>query len=288
MKIFLLALIAASVCVGHTFARERATIPSANAGFSLLPPANCDLEYDSRQCQVAGPKEWSADNRQIVQESLRRLLTNELVQGLLVGAQENGFPGLRRYSTDTRHEANGPVPKFSPGFVLFRAKAIGITDAFFQTADVSDPLSGYRFGDLILTHELIHAFDDRKKSTDIGFTSLTAWVFRNNRWAYLNPVRFSEYNGVVAETMTLYGRGRYSEAWARDRSFATAMSFPVPTIQSLATPVESYADILAHLILDSRATTYLKPDVVDWFERNVFPALRDKARRFSVTDHDLF
>ena len=170
---------------------------------------------------------------------MRRLMTNELVKGLLVGAQENGFAGLRRYSTDTRHDAAGPVPKFSPGFVLFRSKAIGITDAYFQTAEVSDSLSGYRFGDLILTHELIHAFDDRKKSTDIGFTSLTAWVFRNNRWDYLNPVSFSEYNGVLADTMTLYGRGRYGEAWARDRSFATAMTFPLPTIQSLATPGES-------------------------------------------------
>jgi hypothetical protein len=253
----------------------------------LLPAVNCDEAYDPRQCLVAGPKEWSKDDRRILQDTLRRLMANELVRGLLVGAQENGFAGLRRYSTDTRQDANGPVPKFSPGFVLFRSKTIGITDAFFQTADVSDPISGYRFGDLILIHELIHAFDDRKKSTDAGFTSLTAWVFRNNRWDYLNPVSYAEYSGVVADTMTLYGTGKYGEAWSRDRSFATAMTFPLPTIQSLATPGESYADILAHLILDRTATTYLKPDVVEWFEKNVFPALRDNARRFSAADYDL-
>ena len=287
MKILLLTLIAALACIGHMFAQEIQTTRASATGFSLLPAAKCDQEYDARQCQVAGPKEWTADDRAIVQETMRRLMTNELVRGLLVGAQENGFAGLRRYSTDTRHDAAGPVPKFSPGFVLFRSKAIGITDAYFQTADVSDSLSGYRFGDLILTHELIHAFDDRKKSIDTGFTSLTAWVFRNNRWDYLNPVSFSEYNGVVADTMTLYGRGRYGEAWARDRSFATAMTFPLPTIQSLATPGESYADILAHLILDHRAPTYLKRDVVEWFEKNVFPALRDKARRFAATDYDI-
>jgi hypothetical protein len=254
------------------------------AAFPLLPASKCDDVPDVRQCHVAGPKDWTAEERLQVEESLQRLAANELVRGILVRAHENGYRGLRRYSTDTRRDpTHGPVPKFSPGFVLFAAKVIGITDAFFQTSDLRDPIADYRFGDFILLHELIHAFDDRKASIEPAFVSATGWVFRNNRWEYTNPVSLSAYNGVFAETVTLYARGRYTDAWTKDRSFATSMSFPLPTIQSLATPGESFADILAHLILDPTATSYLKPSVVEWFHTQVFPALQRDAQRASAS-----
>jgi hypothetical protein len=275
MKIFILALVAAAASTGHT-------------GFSLLPAAKCDEASDVRQCLVARPQEWSTDERRVIQDSMGRLTAHALVQGLLVGAQENGYNGLRRFATDTRQDpTHGRVPKFSPAFVLYRSKVIGITDAFFQTSNVRDPVSDYHFGDLILVHELAHAFDDRSVSTELGFTSVTGWVFRNNRWEYANPVGVSAYNGVYADTLTLYARGRYAEAWTRDRSFATSMTFPLPTIQSLASPGEAFADILAHLIVDGKATTYLKPDVVRWFQSNVYPALIEKARRFTAGDYHL-
>ena len=289
MKIVLLAVVVAAVSVGHLLARESAPMDANVAGFALLPAAKCAEASDPAQCLVAGPKEWSADERIVIQETLRRIAAHELVQGILVGAHENGYTGLRRYSTDTKHDPiSGRRPKFSPGFVLYSSRVIGITDAFFQTADLTDPISGYRFGDLILLHELIHAFDDRKESSDVGFTSVSGWVFRNDRWEYSHPVSVSGYSGVFAESLTLYGRGRYDEARTRDRSFATSLTFPVPTIQSLASPGESFADILAHLIVDTRATTYLKPDVVTWFEGKVFPVLFDKGRRFRPADYDLF
>ncbi|MGH9175567.1 MAG: hypothetical protein ACRD1H_14475, partial [Vicinamibacterales bacterium] len=214
---------------------------------------------------------------------------HELVRGILVGARDNGYAGLRRYTTDTKQDPTfGRAPKVSPGFVHYASRVIGITDVFFQTADLTDSISGYRFGDVILLHELIHAFDDRTGSTDVGFTSVSGWVFENNRWTYAHPVSISGYHGVFAESLTLYGRGRYGEARTRDRSFATSLTFPLPTIQSLASPGESFADILAHLIVDPRATTYLPRDVVSWFAGNVFPILIDKGRRFRAADYDLF
>jgi hypothetical protein len=274
MKIFLLALVFA------TAATPGADVP-------LLPAAKCEAERDARQCAVAQPKDWSPEERRVVQDALDRLMANELVRGIVAGAQANGYAGLRRYATDTKVDAAfGRVPKFSPGFVLFNAKIIGITDGFFETAHLTDPLSGYRFGDLILLHELIHAFDDRSRSIDAGFTSRTGWTFRQNRWVYGNPVSVSAYNQVVADTLTLYGRARYSEAWARDRSFATTMTFPLPSIQSLAFPSESFADILSHLILDPRASSYLEPAVVRWFEETVYPVLRSNARRFTIEQRE--
>jgi hypothetical protein len=277
MKVVVLGLGLAAVFAAP-LVHGRAEFPEVVPAVTFLPAAKCDEAPDSRQCLVAGPKEWTAAERQRVEESLERLSAHELVRGILIRARENGYAGIRRYATDTKREASGGhVTKFSPGFVLYTSKVVGITDAFFETADVTDPIAGYRFGDFILLHELIHAFDDRKQSVRSGFTAATGWTLKNNRWVYTNPVGISEYNGVFADTLTLYARGRYADAWQRDRSFATRMTFPLPTIQSLATPGESFADILAHLILDRTSATYLKPRVVQWFETQVFPALRHDA-----------
>jgi hypothetical protein len=288
MKIPVLAVIAAALLSGPTIAGE-AAIGRAAAGFSLLPAAKCAEARDVRECLTSRPKEWSADERRLIHDSMRRLAAHELVQGLLVGAQENGYKGLRRYSTDIKHDPDhGPVATFNPGFVLYSAKIIALTDAFFQTEDVRDPISDYRFGDFVLVHELVHAFDDRTKSSEPGFASVAGWTFRNNRWEYVNRVDLSEYLRVYGDTVTLYANGRYSDAFTRDRAFATSMKFPLPTIQSIARPDESFADILAHLIVDRTATTYLKPAVVEFFEDHVFPALRENARNFNAADYDLF
>lgn len=281
MRCLVLALVLAVVSAVETSTRQLDE-PAVSPGLTFLPAARCDEAPDVRQCLTASPKEWTPNERRAIDMAMERLSSHELVRGILVRALENGYIGMRRYSSDTKKDASGDhVTKFSPGFVLYTSKVVGITDAFFETADVRDPRSGYRFGDFILLHELIHAFDDRKESIRPGFTSATGWTFRNNRWVYTNSVAISDYNGVFADTLTLYARGRYEDAWTRDRGFATSMNFPLPTIQSLATPGESFADILAHLILDPTATSYLKRPVVDWFEAQVFPSLRLDASRFN-------
>jgi hypothetical protein len=280
MRICALAFLAALASATETLIGQTATVPDIPA-FSLLPAANCGEAGDVRRCEVAQPKEWTADERLSMQAAIRRLATDPLVRGLVVGAQDNGYRGLRRYANDTQDSTTGVVPAFNPGFVSYSLKVIGITDAFFQTEHVRDPISDYRFGDLVLIHELVHAYDNRDGSSKREFTAATGWVSKDDRWLYTNRVDYSTYLGVYADTLTLYATGRYGEARQRDRSFATSMKVPLPTIQGLASPDETFADILAHLILDSRAATYLEPQVVRWFEANVFPALREKAQRFT-------
>jgi hypothetical protein len=285
---FILALALAAGCASQLRADQLAAGASATS-FALLPAERCDQAFDVRLCEVADPKPWSAGERPLIEDSLRRLAANELVQGLLVAAQDNGYEGLRRFATDTQPDAAlGRVAKFSPGFVIYRSKVIAITDAFFATRDVVDTVSGYRFGDLILVHELVHAFDDRKTSAEAGFPSVAGWTFQNSRWEYTRPFNWSAYSGVFSDASRLYAGGRYDEAWARDRSFAMSLAFPLPTIQSLATPAESFADILAHLIVDPKAPGYLHPELVQWFERKMFPLLREKARRFVAADCESF
>jgi hypothetical protein len=254
-------------------------------GLDLLAPVKCETTQDVQRCLVARPKEWSPAEHEAMTEALQRLASNELVRGILVGLRDNGYAGLRRYATATKRDpVQGRVAMFSPGFVLYIAKDIGITDAFFQTQSVTDPISGYRYGDLILLHELVHAYDDGKVSSREEFTSVTGWWYGDSRWKYGNPVDVPSYRTVFAQTLMSYARGEYRDAWSRDRYFATAMTVPLPTIQSLVSPDESFADILAHLILDERAATYLKPAVVEWFEEEVFPALREKAQRFATLE----
>jgi hypothetical protein len=284
--LLLLLLMMAASAAGQPSRPDGTATTGSATPFSLLPAANCDNALDVRHCMVAAPKDWIAEERQTIQAILHRLSGNELVQGILVGVRENGYSGLQRYASDTRHDAaSGRVPKLSPGFVLYPARVIALTDLFFQTDDMKDSISGYLLGDVILMHELIHAFDDRTLSGEAGFTSVTGWQRRDGQWAYSYRVDYSGYHGVVAETMTLYARGRYRDAYARDRAFATSMRVPLPTIQSLATPEETFADVLAHLIVDPNATSYLKQEVVAWFEAHVFPTLRENARRYKAEDY---
>jgi hypothetical protein len=245
---------------------------------AFLPAAKCAAASDVRQCEVATPKEWTVEERRTIAQALQRLREDELARGIVAVAHANGYTGLSRYVTDTRkHPLNGDIAKYGPGFVLFAPKIIGITDAFFEMAEIRDARGGYRVGDMVLLHELVHAFDDRQQSATSEFTSLTGWTQIDGQWQYSRRVSISEYNGLFAETLTLYARGRAAEAWERDRAFATRLLSPVPTVQSLATPRETFADILAHLILDPTAPRYLPPDVVQWFEAHVFPGLRARA-----------
>jgi hypothetical protein len=246
----------------------------ALSDLALLPPARCVDLSDARQCEAAGPKSWTSAERDVVAGATERLRAHALARGILRGARANGYRGLQRFATDTQRDALGEyVSKFGPGFVLYTPRIIGLTDAFFTLAELRDERSGYRVSDLVLLHEVIHAYDDRKRSTDPGFTSLTGWKFIAGTWQYTNRVSISTYNGVYAETVTLYARERYAEAWTRDRAFATSLPVPLPRLQSLVTPAESFADILAHLILDPTAREYLQPEVVRWFEGHVFPEL---------------
>lgn len=248
--------------------------------FALHPPARCADAVDRAQCEAATPKAWTNEEQRVVNDVLERLTANELARGVLTAAHASGYTGLERYRSDTQRNGAGTyVTKFGPAFVLFGPKIVGITDAFFELADLRDPIGGYRLGDLVLLHEFAHAYDSQSLSTQEEFTSITGWKSIKGRWEYTNRVSISEYNGVYAETLTLYARGRPLEAWTRDRSFATKMRFPLPRIQALATPGESFADILAHLILDPEAPTYLPAPVVKWFEQRVYPALRDHAQR---------
>jgi hypothetical protein len=243
-----------------------------------LPPVRCEAMADVRQCEAAKPLEWSAGDRTTLDATMNRLRGNELVRGLLAGVSANGYRGFNRYTTETqRTEAGAHVAKFGPGFVLYGPKVIGITDAFFELAEVRDARSGYRAGDLVLLHELVHAYDDRQRSSERAFTALTGWTLADGRWQYTNRVNLSEYHGVYAETLTLYARGRHAEAWTRDRTFATRLAVPVPRLQSLVSPAEAYADIVAHLILDPTARDYLAKPVVAWVEQQVFRDLRALA-----------
>jgi hypothetical protein len=249
------------------------------AEFAFLPPAACDDATDDRQCAVARPKEWSENDRREVGEAMRRLAASDLARGVMAGARANGYTGLRRYSTATKRDPQvGRVAMFSPGFVLYGTKTIGITDAFFQIDSVRDRLGDYRYADAVLLHELVHAFDDRQWSADARFKSLTGWDLRDDRWTYTHPVDVIRYRTVFAETLTLYARGQHGDARDRDRAFATAMAVPLPTIQSLVNPDECFADILTHLIIDPASVSYLPRGVIEWFEANVFPVLRAKAR----------
>src|ERR687893_73175 len=95
----LLVVVAASALGAQTLVGEARLADKGAAPFSLLPPARCESAVDVRQCLVAQPKEWNADERRTLRATVQRLIDHELIRGILVGARDNGYAGLRRYAT---------------------------------------------------------------------------------------------------------------------------------------------------------------------------------------------
>jgi hypothetical protein len=252
-----------------------AAIVDARTQFDWLPAAVCADASDSARCRTAQPRDWTAADRRVVQDALDRLAQHPLAAALLAGARANGYRGLQRYASDVQANAAGEyVTKFGPGFVLYVPKIIGITDAFFELAELRDARGGYRVGDLVLLHEIVHAYDDRQVSSAADFTSHHGWHQEDGAWQYRHRVNLSEYHGVYARTLTLYAQGRYADAWDADRAFATSLAVPLPRMQALASPAETFADVLSHLVLDPTAREYLAPATLAWFDRHIERQLR--------------
>jgi hypothetical protein len=97
-------------------------------------------------------------------------------------------------------------------------------------------------------------------------------------------LRFAASTESEVLALTRYGdaitrvpAGNRVELWRTSRSFALQMRpVRIPSMQSLQSPGEAFADIGSHLILDRRARRYLPKQIVAYFDKHVLS--RDDSR----------
>jgi hypothetical protein len=123
----------------------------------------------------------------------------------------------------------------------------------------------------------MHTLDGVSRRTDIR--ALLGFVRAGARW------RFAAATASQVAALTDFHRefarlARVKDRpgmWQANRRFALQMQpVRVPTMSGVRAPEEAFAEIGAHLILDSRAREYLPKEVVSYFEEQVFAQFKPK------------
>jgi hypothetical protein len=263
---------ACTIALAASIARLAGQLPALSTdghlGFTF-EKGGCELGL--LMCHQTQPQEWATEELQEVKRSLDEIGEKSLGKLILARCQQRGFTRLRRY----RFPAGPRSDAGTPSAALYRDRfvtSINIFDAFFRTRAQRDHFSGkpgYLLSAQILLHECFHAIDDLSGSPE--FLSLVGFVTTGS------SLRFSASTDSEISALTRFGAeiqktpvADAGELWRVTRSFALQMRpVRVPSMQSLQSPAEAFADIGSHLVLDPRSRSYLRAEVVTWFEKHV-------------------
>jgi hypothetical protein len=231
----------------------------------------------ARDCQSRGPKAWTDDEASLVSAALNAIAARPIGRLVLDRVALHGVTTLRRFSTgapdqkDIRSASAAQFDRRPP------AHAIDIHDLYFTYRGVRDRFSGrpgYLLTAEILLHECFHVLDEGKDSLAMaglaGFSrSGTGWHF--SILTAEDVVVFNSLSAAIAR-----GQG---DDQTLNRSLALKLRpTRVPSIRATRSPVEAFAEIGAHLVLDPNARLYLPADIVAYLDRAVFVPVR-RARR---------
>jgi hypothetical protein len=272
----------------------RAAIFLAAAGSLLAPPPAAIRYPASRQgppieyrgfmfsagsceggpsaCARSIPKAWSLSEIDVVKSAIDEILARTDGANVVERTQQRGVTVLRRYGVFIGR--SGPVPAAA---ALRRDRilsAIEVYDTFFTSPGERDSFSGkpgFLLVSAVLLHECMHALDD--VSRDLEYLKVAGFVRSGDRWHF--AVNNAEEAAVLSRFNQEFARyeaaGDFMGEWRLGRAAAMTMR-PVraPTIQATVRPAEAFAETGAILVLDDNARTYLRRDLVAYFDRNVF------------------
>ena len=123
---------------------------------------------------------------------------------------------------------------------------------------------GYSVSDIIIVHELMHAYDDKDELVQNNLKIL-GWDSSGslNIWATNDSV--SKIKNELQPLLSKLGPWKiYVDARKRLQPFG------YPSIYSvLGGPTESFAELGAYIALDPAAPNYIPPQTIKWFRKNV-------------------
>ena len=199
-----------------------------------------------------------------------------LGRAIMARAQANGYRVLRRFSQFAVRHSDGqiearPTVSANAHTSVFGVNSIDVNDLFFRYAGATDGFSGtpgYALPAAILLHELVHGMDQGVYSESAEFSELVG--FQRAPGGSPLAVRSAEEQREWArfrdEKIRLLLDGQYEAAWRVDRTYAiTILKGRVPTLAAVQDPLEAFAEIGAHLVLDPNARTQIDSRVIDYF-----------------------
>lgn len=222
-------------------------------------------------CSAAGFKPWSQEEKSQVINLIDSLPQKQL-KHFFKTIQEKGITKLHRASHSTRW-----VPNHSERRVDFVredrqaaiwvnpvTKVVGFSDTFFKKESVVDPYTGLERKVFVILHELAHVFDLAGRYSSTGtFLNILNWSYREGNWSPrgVSALEVKNYFSVILE---LARDKNLQEAYSLDRNLGH--SYGYPTLYSMTSFQESFAELLAYSVLDPDAKDYLPKKILDYFD----------------------
>lgn len=260
-------------------ARQNPSTELSYLGFTFAP-GRCDIDQSS--CAQRGPKDWTADDRALVKRAIDAIVMHPTGKSILERAQRRRFDVIRRYVTGLTNEGlavSAIAASVHPG----GDPTIEMNDRFFAYGSLRDAHSGrpgYLVVAQLLLHECIHAIDDLSGQPE--FLTMLGFRRAGQRWRFAVNTE-SEIAALVRfdkELAILERAGDWPAQWRLNRDLALNMRpTRVPTMHSVRSPAEAFADIASHLILDPNARKYLPSQYASYFDSNVFASKSPSERK---------
>jgi hypothetical protein len=233
-------------------------------------------------CSLRVPKPWTAEEIRLMSAAVDDIEKHSDGRDVIRLAQEHGARELRRYTTGVF----ASQPQSAIAAELRRGDAaLNVYDRFLEDPKARDVHSG-RPGYLLLAQRLLHecfhavdAIDHWSAEADfrraVGFTTAGA----RSLFSVENPDDVAILQTWDTELRRLETEHDYAAEWRLNRSLALRMRpVRVPTMRSISSPAEAFAEIGSHLILEPAARSYLARPVVAFFDTRVFPKVRRGQR----------
>ena len=267
--------IAILACLILALARLTSRADSANqenvpASYQGFPFASGYCDAARPDCLLSIPREWTPVEIALVKKAIDEIVASEKGRDILARAQQRGFGTLWRYSLGINNSV--PVPAIAAGLRRGgNVRGIHVHDRVIAQGENRDSYSHFLLVAQVLLHECMHAVDD--VSDQAEFAALVGFADAGTRrtFAARTPEDVSALVRFDKELPDLERMGDWAGQWQLNRTLALAMRpIRIPSMQSIRSPAEAFAEIGSHLILDHKARTYLPRRVVEYFSANVF------------------
>lgn len=247
-------------------------------GFKTVPWQDC---VRPKQCQAMQPKEWSTSELFFLSETLNEFKKNGLSH-FLAKIQSNNILTLERATAWYSFGPNPFQPVYAPNNYIHAIampdehSSIVILDKFFSREVPNDPITGVDFIKITLLHELAHAFDSNGKLSsakefyeEAGFVNLDEDIYIPQ----LEPTRSSLAELARYQSSMMKKSNFFEEAEKFEREFG--MKIGLPRLYSASNPAEAFADLVAYIYFDPKASGYISKKLLEYIDNNVLDGARN-------------
>lgn len=231
-------------------------------------------------CALVEPKEWTQEEAEFLNATINKFKYGGL-RDILFKIRSIGYFSFERTSywfyrdmspsTGFKPSKNESIHGITRNYDYY---TIIFTDAFFNDALVTDPISNANRKEITLLHEISHALDYKGLfSKDPEFLQLAGFDYDDNGVTFVStkatPKELYDINIVVDDMRT---EKKSIEAEQSSRQFG--MERGLPRVYSFSNSAEAFADIVSFIYFDPTASTYLDAKLIEYIDTNVLKGAR--------------